>query len=115
MEILHSQELSELKIKHPAGEDTENMRKGLALLKEAMTNLKVILGSEPDVVTEQTETGTGSGAQSSQSQKESEDTEVAKSTDESVKQTTRKKSRMKVQEDQEEVEDISSCFSVSSQ
>ena len=70
LEILHSQELNDLKIKHPPGEDTENMRKGLALLKEAMT--------APE------QPGTGSGAQSSQSQKESEDTEVAKSTDESV-------------------------------
>ena len=31
----------DLRIKKPEGEDTENMKKGLAILKEAMTNLKI--------------------------------------------------------------------------
>ena len=80
--MLHTQEVNDLRIKNPEGEDTENMNKGLAILKEAMTDLKIILGYDPAVIWETPRTG--SGAQSSQSQKESEETELAKSTDESA-------------------------------
>ena len=82
MDVLHSKKLDDLRIKHPESEDIENMKKGLALLKEAMTNLKIVLGHEPDVESEHP--GTGSG-----------DTEVARSTDESPNPTEPKKGRGK--------------------
>ena len=72
LDMLQTQVVNELRINNPEGEDTENMKKGLAVLKEAMTNLNIIL---PEAVVEAPTTG--SGVQSSQSQKESEETESA--------------------------------------
>ena len=110
LDVLHTHELNDLRIKHCEGEDAENMKKALAVLKKAMTNAKIILGSEPEVEVEPP--GVESGHQSSQSQQESEDTDQVKSVDESAN-PMKTKGQNEDQKDQEEAQDTSNIFTIS--